>query len=67
MYKIFCDLCGQEIENKGSASKYRIERRYPTYGLPYDEELHLHPECDARLRNKVMEKCRKAIEVEQDD
>ena len=67
MYKMICDLCGKEIEKQSSATKVHIERRYPTFGSPYDEDLHFHPECDERLKNKIVGECRKAIEVEQDD
>ena len=50
MQKIICDLCGKEV---GMGTTITVERPWGgQLGLPGDEVLHLHIECEARLRNQ---------------
>ena len=47
MHMIICDLCGKEVTHGTT-----IERPFGQIGLPDEETLHLHIECETRLRNQ---------------
>ena len=59
MHLIICDLCGKEVRH---GTTIEIERPFGQFGLPDEETLHLHTECDIRLRNNFNDFVKKVRE-----
>ena len=45
MTKVFCDICGKEIRDWKTASKFKIKRRFCSWHETWWEKMSVHTNC----------------------